>query len=146
MEQVELCTYSMYFKWWRNILKRIESYLIMKVTSSEKFFHYTTVVCVSFLMFYFSKYTWDVLVYTHHHHTEAGEKGENWCDVSVFFLLVSGVKVESLWHFCVFVCLWWLVCVRVCVCVRERVSVPVDRTNLQLVKKLWLFTQQCGMW
>lgn len=95
-------------------------------------------------MFYFSKYTWDILFHTHNHHTEGGEKEENWCDVSVFFLLVSGVKVESLWHFCVFVCLWWLVCVCVRACVR--VSAPVDRTNLRLVKKLWLFTQQCGMW
>lgn len=45
----------------------------------------------------------------------------------------------------VYLCVYDGVGVHVCVCVRERVSVPVDRTNLQLVKKLWLFTRKCGM-
>lgn len=45
-------------------------------------------------MFYFSKYTWDILFHTHNNHIEAGEKGENWCDAIVFFLLVSGMKVK----------------------------------------------------
>lgn len=88
---------------------------MMEVISSEKLFHYATVVYVSFLMFYFCKYTRDILVYTHNYHTEAGEKGENWCDVSVFFLLVSGVKVESLWHLCICVSMMVWVCTRVCV-------------------------------
>lgn len=59
--------------------------------------------------------------------TVAGEEtAESRCDVGVFSLLGEGVKVRS------------LAFLTVCVCV----STPVDRTNLRLVMKLQLFTQQ----
>lgn len=39
-----------------------------------------------------------VVTHTHTLCSEFDEKGGNGCDVGVFFLLGSGVKVESLWH------------------------------------------------
>lgn len=63
---------------------------------------------------------------------KADEKRKTGCDVGVFFLLGNGVKVESLWH--LYVCVFVPLCVFV--------GAPVDRTNLRLVMKLWLFTQQ----
>lgn len=47
--------------------------------------------CLSVL--YYCKY-----FLTHMQYFEADEKGGKGCDVGVFFLLGSGVKVESLWH------------------------------------------------